>query len=103
MNPPTKIPIPSFLIALILALVCIIGPSPKAKALNPPPDGGYPGGNTAEEQNALLGLTTGTYNTAVGLFSLLSVSDGNFNTASALGRCFSTPQMKTPQLGQEHS
>jgi hypothetical protein len=37
-----------------------------AHAVNPPPDGGYPGGNTAEGQNALLNLTSGTYNTAVG-------------------------------------
>ncbi|PYK53650.1 MAG: hypothetical protein DME48_10880 [Verrucomicrobia bacterium] len=47
----------------------------------PPPDGGYPGGNTAEGQNALLSLTTGTYSTAVGLYSLLSLTDGRFNTA----------------------
>ena len=36
-----------------------------AQAVNPAPDGGYPGGNTAEGKNALLSLTTGTYNTAV--------------------------------------
>jgi len=52
-----------------------------AQAVSPPPDGGYPGGNTAEGQNALLSLTTGTYNTAVGLYSLLSLTDGRFNTA----------------------
>src|SRR5947207_3306601 len=52
-----------------------------AQAVSPPPDGAYPGGNTAEGQNALLSLTTGTYNTAVGLYSLLSLTDGRFNTA----------------------
>jgi hypothetical protein len=79
-----KIPIPSFLIALILALVCI-GLSPKAQALNPPPDGGYPGGNTAEGQAALASLTTGTYNTAVGVFSLLSNTTNSFNTGVGAG------------------
>ncbi len=29
----------------------------------PPPDGGYPGGNTAEGNAALRDLTTGTFNT----------------------------------------
>jgi Chaperone of endosialidase len=50
------------------------------RAVSPAPDGGYPGGNTAEGQNALLSLTTGTFNTAVGWFSLKSEMTGNFNT-----------------------
>jgi len=37
-----------------------------AQAVSPPPDGGYPGGNTAEGQGALLSLTDGAFNTAVG-------------------------------------
>jgi hypothetical protein len=59
------------------------------EALNPPPDGGYPGGNTAEGTNALLSLTSGTYNTAVGLFSLLSTTEGDFNTAIGAGALLS--------------
>jgi hypothetical protein len=59
--------------------------APLAKAVNPPPDGGYPGFNTAEGQNALLGLTTGVANSAVGWFSLSSNSDGSFNTATGAG------------------
>jgi Chaperone of endosialidase len=58
---------------------------PMAQAVVPPPDGGYPGGNTAEGQSALLSLTSGTFNTAVGVFSLLSNTEGNFNTAIGAG------------------
>ena len=54
---------------------------PNAQAVSPPPDGGYPGGNTAEGQNALLNLTTGGFNTAVGWLSLRADMAGAFNTA----------------------
>jgi trimeric autotransporter adhesin len=54
---------------------------PLAQAVIPSPDGGYPGGNTAEGTNALLSLTTGQNNTAVGLNALSSTTTGNFNTA----------------------
>jgi hypothetical protein len=47
--------------------------------------GGYPGGNTAEGQNALLSLTTGTYNAAVGILSLRSDTSGSYNTALGAG------------------
>ena len=59
--------------------------APAARAVSPPPDGGYPGGNTAEGDTALLSLTTGGFNTAVGLFSLRSLSTGSFNTAIGAG------------------
>ena len=36
-------------------------------------------------QNALFSLTTGSYNTAVGLYSLLSLSDTRFNTGVGAG------------------
>ncbi len=77
-----KITVPQFLIA---PLIVCLGLLPNAQALNPPPDGGYPGGNTAEGQNALLSLTSGIYNTAVGLFSLTSNMEGNLNTAIGAG------------------
>ena len=51
-----------------LTLVYVAAGVPKARAVSPPPNGGYPGGNTAEGQNALFSLTTGTYNSAIGLF-----------------------------------
>jgi hypothetical protein len=69
---------------IIFSLTCFAFLS-KSHAVSPPPDGGYPGGNTAEGQNALLSLTTGTYNTALGLYSLLSLSDEKFNTGVGAG------------------
>ena len=59
--------------------------SPMAQAVLPPPDGGYPGFNTAEGQNALFSLTTGSANTAVGWNSLESNTDGSFNTGVGAG------------------
>src|SRR6266542_1093414 len=66
------------------ALACF-GLLPKAKAVVPPPDGGYPGGNTAEGQNALLTRTTGGFNTAVGWLSLRALTTGSFNTGVGAG------------------
>jgi len=57
----------------------------KSQAVVPPPDGGYPGFNTAEGQNALFSLSTGSANTAVGWFSLFSDTEGSFNTATGAG------------------
>jgi trimeric autotransporter adhesin len=48
----------------------------------PAPDGGYPNGNTAEGDNALLMLTSGQSNTAIGLDALSSNTTGSNNTAS---------------------
>ena len=62
-----------------------LGYLPLAQAVVPPPDGGYPGGNTAEGASALFSLTTGSYNTAVGFFSLRSNTIGSFNTATGAG------------------
>jgi Chaperone of endosialidase len=69
---------------LLLALICF-GLLPTMRAVSPPPDGGYPGGNTADGQNALFSLTTGGYNTAVGWSSLRSDSIGSYNTAIGAG------------------
>jgi len=68
---------------VIVALLCVL--LPKAQAVSPAPDGGYPGGNTAEGQAALLSLTTGGFNTAVGIFSLESITTGQFNTGVGAG------------------
>ena len=69
---------------IALALLCF-GLLPTMHAVNPPPGGFYPGFNTAEGQNALFSLTTGSANTAVGWFSLWSNAEGSFNTATGAG------------------
>src|SRR6478609_6879031 len=77
------------LIHILIAIVCI-GPFPNAQAVSPAPDGGYPGGNTAEGQNALFSLTSGGFNTAVGFFSLRSNTTGQLNTAIGVGALLAT-------------
>src|ERR1700719_311343 len=72
------------LVLITIALVCF-ALSPKAQAVSPAPDGGYPGGNTAEGQSALFSRTTGGYNTAVGFLSLRSDTTGQLNTAIGAG------------------
>ncbi len=79
-SPDMKTSVPLITIALVCFAVV-----QNTQALSPPPDGGYPGGNTAEGQNALTGLTTGFYNNAVGIYALLSVTTGSFNTAEGAG------------------
>jgi hypothetical protein len=64
-----------------LVLVCIELFS-NAQAVVPAPDGGYPGGNTAEGANALLNLTSGIDNTAVGSGALHDTTTGILNTAN---------------------
>jgi hypothetical protein len=72
------------IILTLCALACL-GLIPMAQAVIPPPDGGYPGFNTAEGQKAFFSLTTGVANTAVGWYSLFSNTDGSFNTAIGAG------------------
>ena len=62
------------------ALTCL-GFLPTAQAVNPPPEGGYPGANTAVGDNALQSLTTGTNNTALGFRALHDNTVGLSNTA----------------------
>jgi hypothetical protein len=62
----------------------------RTQAVSPPPDGGYPGGNTAEGQNALSGSTISGYNTAIGFYSLASLSDAGYNTGVGAGTLFAS-------------
>src|SRR5438128_4223423 len=62
-----------------LTLVCF-ALSPTARAVDPPPDGGYANQNTAEGDDALFSLTTGgenppKENTAIGFQALYSHYD----------------------------
>ena len=68
--------------ALIMAVLAWSEFLPAARAaLDPPPDGGYPGNNTAEGERALLNLGGGaSANTGVG-FATLYNNSGNSNTA----------------------
>jgi hypothetical protein len=72
----------------MISTIWCFGLLPNAPAVVPPPDGGYPGFNTAEGQNALMNLTTGTGNTAVGWSSLFSDTTAGFNTGVGAGTLF---------------
>jgi hypothetical protein len=71
-------------IQISILIVCL-GLLPTARAVSPPPDGGYPNFTTAEGDHALQALTLGVGNTALGTFSLFSVTTGSFNTAVGAG------------------
>src|SRR5437773_10276610 len=73
-----------------LTLVCF-ALSPPGRAVLPPPDGGYAGGNTAEGDDALFSLTTGTENTAIGFQALYRNTDGFQNTANGLQALYTKP------------
>src|SRR6266498_714088 len=78
----------TILAAILLALACF-AVSPKAQAVSPAPDGGYPGGNTAEGADALLSLTGGVWNTALGFQALNHDTVGGNNTATGVRALFS--------------
>jgi Chaperone of endosialidase len=77
------------LLLIPLALACFVLAT--ARAVDPPPDGGYPNFNTAEGEDALFNLDTsrGTYNTAIGFDALYSHTVGFYNTAVGASALFS--------------
>ena len=86
---------------ILLALV-LLAFSRMAQAACPSPNHGCAGGNTAAGHNALLSLTTGTYNTADGFLSLRSNTEANFNTAIGAGALLAkTPQIRIRPLAPE--
>jgi hypothetical protein len=86
------------LIHILMAIVCI-ALSPQMQALSPPPDGGYPNGNTAEGDSALAGLTSGFYNSGVGFLSLLSNGAASFNTGVGAGALLSNTANENTATG----
>ena len=84
---------PVFFVTLLLACVGLLH---VAQAVVPPPDGGYPGGNTAEGQGALFSLTTGSFNTAIGWYSPTAIRKANLTLVSAPDAAF---QHRTPKFG----
>ena len=87
MNPLIQIKTITSPILITLTLLCF-GLLPKAQAVVPPPDGGYPGANTAEGNNALFSLTSGTWNTALGAGTLNHDTTGGANTATGFQALF---------------
>jgi Chaperone of endosialidase len=86
------------LIHILIGTVCL-GLLPQGQAVSPAPDGGYPGGNTAERQNALFSLSTGAYNTAIGFFSLRSDTSGQLNTAIGAGALLASTADEITAIG----
>jgi trimeric autotransporter adhesin len=82
----TRTPLTSdFFVALVFAF-CVL--SPRAYAVTPAPDGGYPNGNTAEGTNALFSLSGGIWNTALGANALYGDITGGGNTATGVDSLF---------------
>jgi len=81
MNPLTQSNNTTILPLLIALTLGCFALSPQARAVDPPPDGGYANQNTAEGDDALFSLTTGVSNTAIGFDALFNNTTGSFNTA----------------------
>ena len=82
---------------VVTSLLVCVGFLQNAKAVNPPPDGDYPGKNTAEGHDALFSLTTGNSNTATGFQVLKANTIGDRNTADGAFALF------TNQVGSENT
>jgi hypothetical protein len=74
---------------LIAVTLLCFGLFSQALAVNPPPDGGYPGNNTAEGTSALFSLTSAFGNTALGYQALYKDTTGSYNTAEGFQALFS--------------
>ena len=85
MNPLIQLKTTTLPLLIAQTLICF-GLLPTARAVLPPPDGGYPGANTAEGTDALFSLMSGGLgNTAVGFNALFSDTTGSNNTATGDG------------------
>ena len=84
---------------VLFALLNYFAATLGVEAVIPAPDGGYPGLNTAEGENALFSLTTGTGNSAVGAFSLFSNTEGSLNTAVGIGTLLFNVESENTAIG----
>jgi hypothetical protein len=83
-DPARSLPLWRGFLLIPLILVCFAF-APQTRAVVPAPDGGYPGFNTAEGQQALQFETTGVANTGLGWRALFSVGSASFNTGVGAG------------------
>src|SRR2546430_15354194 len=67
-------------VLIALTLTCF-GLLPQARAIDPPPDGGYPFETTGEGENALFKCGVCNALTAIGFQALFSNTTGEWNTA----------------------
>jgi hypothetical protein len=77
-----------FLLIPLILVCCALLPQLRSEdepEVVPPPDGSYPGGNTAEGRRALFSLTTGQFNSALGWQSLTLLTTASFNTGVGAG------------------
>jgi len=88
------------LLLLPLVFACF-ALSPTALAVSPPPDGGYPGGNTAEGTDALFSNTLGRGNTANGYEALFSNTTGGNNTAIGPAALYNNNGDNNTAIGDE--
>jgi len=76
-----------FRLFVAFTLICFVL-LPNTQAVVPAPDGGYPGGNTAEGTQALFNLISGVSNTANGHQALFNNTIGSSNTAEGFRALF---------------
>jgi Chaperone of endosialidase len=74
-------------------------PEQSQNAPDTPDPGPLPATNTGDGQLALGSLTTGTYNSAFGIFSLLSLTDGSFCTGVGAGALLSNTASENTAVG----
>ena len=86
---------------LIIFTLLSLGLVPITQAVSPAPDGGYPGQNTAEGDNALFNLspTDGGFNTAIGWLSLFANATGSFNTGVGAGTLWANTSHNNTAVG----
>jgi uncharacterized coiled-coil protein SlyX len=83
-DPARSLPFWRGFLLIPLILVCFAF-APQTRAVSPAPDGGYPGFNTAEGDQALFLLFGGLGNTALGWRSEFSNIGASFNTGVGAG------------------